>query len=176
MTSYLTKHSWHGLIQTSKDKMAFIIIIVAAGLFGLIQIFKIKDKFAKVINLLYAIAIGVSLIPLPQIAIDGFYLFGITHLVVLFYVFHNEEFANEKKAIISTMAVIQLLATLFWLMQYPYANLIFLMGAITLITFIFITVKRIQDYKNEIGFLTVLAADGLIKCATVFLSISAQTV
>jgi len=153
--------------------MAFIIIIVAAGLFGLLQIFKIKDKFAKVINLLYAIAIGVSLIPMPQIAIDGFYLFGLTHLVVLFYVFHNEEFSNEKKGLISMMALIQLSATIFWLMNYPYQTIVFLLGTVTLAAFIFIVVRRIQDYKNEIGFLTVLAADGLIKVGTILLAVSA---
>lgn len=155
--------------------MAFIIIIVAAGLFGLLQIFKIKDKFAKVINLMYAIAIGVSLVPIPQIAIDGFYLFGLTHLAVLFYVFHNEGFSNEKKGLMSMMALIQLAATLFWLMNYPYQQIVFLLGLITLAAFIFIVAKRIQDYKNEVGFLTVLAADGLIKAGTILISLSSTT-
>lgn len=155
--------------------MAFIIIIVAAGLFGLLQIFKIKDKFAKVINLMYAIAIGVSLVPIPQIAIDGFYLFGLTHLAVLFYVFHNEDFSNEKKGLMSMMALIQLAATLLWLMNYPYQQIVFLLGLITLAAFIFIVAKRIQDYKNEVGFLTVLAADGLIKAGTILISLSSTT-
>jgi hypothetical protein len=151
--------------------MVFLIIILLAGFFALTQIFKSKDKFAKVINGVYAAGIAISFVPVPQIAIDGYYLFAIGNLMVILYAFSDDGFSKSKQAILIIMGAIQLLASVFVLNSYPFEWLVSLMGIITLGCYVFILTKDIKNYKNEIGFLSVLAADAFIKVAVVMSSL-----
>jgi len=143
--------------------MSHLIIIVLAGLFALIQLFKSKDKFAKVIHGVYVVGIAISFVPVPQIAIDGFYLFAAGNLMVVLYAFSDDGFLKSKQTILILMGGIQLLASFFILGKFPYAGIVSLMGLITLGCFVYVLVKDIKTYKNEIGFLSVLAADALLK-------------
>lgn len=143
------------------------IIIILAGAFAVLQIFKIKDRFAQVIHGLYALSFGLSFINSAAIRLDSFYLFGITHVIVIVYLIHNSEFANQKRILIGTMAVIQLLSTLFILSQWPYVPFIICLGVVTIGAFIYAVTKDIKSYKNEIGFMVVLLADALVKLITI---------
>lgn len=141
----------------------FLILIVLSGLFALIQVFRIKDTFARVINGVFAVAIGVSFIPVPQVAIDGYYLFVIACLLVVLYPFQDSSFSQQKRLFIASMGGIQMIATVFFVAQWPYVDFVFAVGLITVFIYIFLVSRDIQTYKEEIGFLTVLMVDGLIK-------------
>ena len=143
------------------------IIIILAGAFALLQIFKIKDRFAQVINGLYALSFGLSFVNSAAIRLDSFYLFGITHVLVIIYIIHNSEFANQKKVVIGTMTVIQLLSTLFILSRWPYALEVIFLGIITIVAFLFAVTRDIKSYKTEIGFMVVLVADAVVKLISV---------
>lgn len=143
------------------------IIIILAGAFALLQIFKIKDRFAQVINGLYALSFGLSFINSPAVRLDSFYLFGITHILVIIYLIHNNEFKNQKKFVIGVMAGIQLLSTLFILSRWPFAIEVIFLGIITIVAFLFALTRDIKSYKNEIGFMVVLAADAIVKLISI---------
>ena len=143
------------------------IIIILAGAFAVLQIFKIKDRFAQVIHGLYALSFGLSFVDSAAIRLDSFYLFGITHVIVIIYLIHNSEFLNHKKAIIGIMVVIQLLSTLFILSRWPYALEVIFLGIITIVAFLFAVTRDIKSYKNEIGFMVVLVADAIVKLISV---------
>lgn len=141
----------------------FIILIILAGLFALIQVFRVKDTFSRVINGVFAVALGVTMIPVPAVAIDGYYLFLIGCLLVILYTFSDNSFGTVKKSLLIVMAGIQLFATLFWLQQWPGADILSLACLITVGIYVFVITKEIRTYQIEIGFLTVLMVDGLIK-------------
>lgn len=145
----------------------FISLIISAGIFAFIQIFRIKDTFARVINGILAASIGVSFIPVPEIAIDGYYLFAIGCLLVILYAFSDSDFTSLKKGILISMGGIQLLGMAFLLGKYPHVDLIFLGGFGTIGIYIFAVTKKIKLFFNEIGFMTVLMIDAFIKCMMV---------
>ncbi len=143
------------------------IIIILAGAFAVLQIFKIKDRFAQVIHGLYALSFGLSFVNSAAVRLDSFYLFGITHVVVIIYLIHNSEFKQQKKLLIGAMAIIQLLSTLFILAQWPHVPVVICFGIVTIAAFIYALTKDIVSYKNEIGFMVVLVADALVKLITI---------
>lgn len=148
----------------------FVILIILSGVFALVQIFKVDDKFARVINGIFAVAIGVSFIPVPEIAIDGYYLFAIGCLVVVLYPFSDNSFDLKKQVIIGGMGFIQFMTMIFFLGKYPGTDMAFMASSLTIVAYLYIVAKEIRLYKNEIGFLTVLMVDALIKLGTVLLS------
>lgn len=141
----------------------FIILMILAGIFALIQAIRIKDTFARIINAVMAVSVGVSVIPIPQVAIDGHYLYVIGCLLVVLYAFSDSSFNNQKKAILIGMGAIQLASHLFWLMQFPGVGVFSWASILTVLAYIFVVTKEIRAYNFEIGFLTVLMVDALIK-------------
>jgi hypothetical protein len=141
----------------------FIILIILAAIFALIQAFRVKDKFARIINVVVSVAIGVSLIPVKAIAIDGSYLFLIGCLLVMLFAFSDNSFGNLKKSVLITIGGIQLVSHLFWLQQWPGMEYLLWSCFISVALYIFVVTKEIREYQIEIGFLTVLMVDALIK-------------
>jgi hypothetical protein len=150
--------------------MAFLVLILLAGIFSLVHIFKAKDKFAKVINGTFVAAIGVSFIPIPQIAIDGYYLFAIGCVLVILYAFSDGSFTIQKKGLLIGSGLAQLTGIVFFLGKYPYTNIAYLLGLVTIVSFSVFVLKNIRNYANEIGFLAVLMADALIKVSMILLA------
>lgn len=150
--------------------LLFILLIGLAALFSLVQAIRIKDKFSRIINVIMVIAVGVSLVPNPHIAIDGYYLYMIACLLVILYSFNDSSFDWIKRSILIVMGIIPLLATLFWLQKWPYTQEIWYLCIIPVLSYIFIITREIRSYQIEIGFLTVLMVDALIKTVIVFSS------
>ena len=72
-------------------------------------------------------------------------------------------FSPTKKGVLIGSGGAQLLGVLFFLGQYPYVQIAYLAGLITIGLFFFVVSKNIKNYANEIGFLAVLMADAVIK-------------
>jgi hypothetical protein len=138
------------------------VLLIVSALFALFHLLKIDDKFAKVITAIIAISAGANLAPSALIQQDGFYLFGLTHLLIFFYVFHNEEFELKKRVIIFGMALIQTVAILFMFGGWMHIEIPLIAGIITFLLFTYTLITDIKGYKNELGFLAILGAFGLI--------------
>lgn len=151
----------------------FLILIILAAVFAIIQVFRVKDTFARIINGVLGVAIGVSLIPIPQVAIDGYYLFIIGCLLVILYAFQDSSFTNLKKGLLVGMGALQMIAMIFFIMRWPYVAEIFLSCLLTVFAYLFIVSRDLSSFKNEIGFLTVLMVDGLIKAMMIMGSTNA---
>jgi hypothetical protein len=100
--------------------MIYLVLILLSGVFSLIHIFKAKDKFAKVINATFVASIGVSFIPQPQVAIDGYYLFAIGCIMVVLYAFSDGNFSNNKKIVLIGSGLAQMIGTLFFVGRFPH--------------------------------------------------------
>ncbi|MEO9532799.1 MAG: hypothetical protein ABJG68_17395 [Crocinitomicaceae bacterium] len=154
--------------------MGFIIILVTSALFALVQIFKTKNIFARVLNAVFAISIGLCIVKNPVIAIDGYYLLGMAGLLTIFYVIHNEEFALQKRIILGVMALIHLLAIGAFVMHWPSKMYFFLLGIVPLLLFLYTLIKDVKSYKDEIGFMTVMSAVGLVNFISVLMMLLAD--
>jgi hypothetical protein len=150
--------------------MIYLVLILLSGVFSLIHIFKAKDKFAKVINATFVASIGVSFIPQPQVAIDGYYLFAIGCIMVVLYAFSDGNFSNNKKIVLIGSGLAQMIGTLFFVGRFPHTDIAYLAGIITIIFFVGFVSRKIKDYANEIGFMAVLMADALIKVSLILFS------
>lgn len=145
----------------------FIILMILAGVFALVQAIRIKDTFARIINAVMAVSVGVSIIPIAQVAIDGHYLYVIGCLLVVLYAFSDSSFTIQKKIILIGMGLIQMTSHLFWLMQFPGVAILSWASILSVFAYIFVVTKEIREYQIEIGFLTVLMVDALIKSVIV---------
>lgn len=153
----------------------FIILIVLAGSFALIQAIRVKDTFARVINVIFTVAIALTFVPIKELSAARYSIFILGCLTVILYAFSDSSFSATKKAILSTMGGIQLFAMLFFAMKWPGTEVLFYCSILTVITYIFVVSKEIREYQTEIGFLTVLLVDALIKSMMVLASTGGLT-
>lgn len=147
--------------------MEILIIILISGVFALLQIFKIKDRFSQAIHGLFVVSIALSFVEMPAVRMDGFYLFGMTLVGVVIYALHNTEFHLKKRILLSAMAIIQLVGIVFILSLWPYTVLALSLSLVSVGLFIYAVVKDSKSYKNEIGFMVVMLADAIVKLITV---------
>lgn len=147
--------------------MGLILILVASALFALVQIFKTKNNFARLLNAVFAISIGLCIVRNPVIAIDGYYLSGMAGLVGIFYVIHNEDFELKKRIILGIMSVLHLLAIGAFVMAWSSQMYFYLLGIIPISLFAYALIKDVKSYKNEIGFMAVISAVGLVNFISV---------
>ena len=150
--------------------MIYLVLILLAGVFSLVHIFKAKDRFAKIINAAFVVAIGVSFVPIPEIAIDGYYLFAIASIMVVLYAFSDSSFSNSKKGVLIGSGLAQMTGTLFFVGRLPHTDLAYMAGIITIILFFAVVSRQIKDYANEIGFMAVLMADAIIKVSMILMA------
>jgi len=136
-------------------------LIILSGLFGLIYGFKITNKFAKVINWIMVVAIAVSFIPIPNVKIDGFYLFALTHLLVIVYAVSHEHFTQEKKLLLAAISLLSVAPILIFLGEMQGIMFACLLSIVGIGIYVYILIKDIQSYKEEIGFLTMLVANSI---------------
>ena len=148
----------------------FIILIVLAGGFALVQAIRIKDTFARVINLIFAVSIGLTFVPITELSAARYSIFILGCLTVILYAFSDSNFSLQKKVTLIGTGSIQLAAMLFFALQWPGTEILFYACTLTVIAYIFIITRDIQEYQIEIGFLTVLMVDALIKAMMVFSS------
>ena len=142
-----------------------LLLIVLAGIFCLVQIFRIKNVFAKIISGFFVLAIGLNFVPIPEVSVDSYYIFGFSCMLVIFYGFITEDLTIEKRAVISTTGIIQLLGplTIFLKLDLGTIQLAYGLSFISIGLLIFAFWRDIRQYKNEIGFLAVLFADAVTK-------------
>ena len=142
--------------------MKFVsIIIILSGLFGLIYGFKLTNKFARVINWVMVAAIAISFVPSVPVKIDGYYLFALTHLLVIVYAFSNEDFTLQKKIFLTTIAVLSVAPILFFLGSIEGLIFVSLLSIVAIVSYVYILMKDVQSYKEEIGFITMLVANSI---------------
>jgi len=146
------------------------LLIVLGALFGLIYSFKVNNKFAKILNWVMVVAIGVSLIPVAEVAIDGYYLFAITQVGLLIYTFSYVDFTPLKKLVLATIAIFSCLPLILVLYQVSFPIDIRLLSFGVLILYIYILVKHVKLFKEEMGMLTILAVVAIDVCIRFFLT------
>jgi len=144
--------------------MTFKIIIGLAALFGLIRLFRTTDNFAKTILIGQIIAIGLTIPADRKATTIGLALFMLTLVLVIIYGLRND-FKTIKKILIVVPAALLLLTYFFQLQNYPGAGLLGLTMVLPIIAYIILTTTDINNYRNELGFLTIISVAAAIEFA-----------
>lgn len=136
------------------------IVISLAALFGLFQLFRITDVFAKVIILTQVLAVAITWFPFSIIKTIGFYLFGLMILTAAIYVLTRKMKAITK-GLMFLITVPVFLSFIFKIQHWPYAYELSLFMIVPIVAYI-ILISRKTGIKNEIGFLTIIATEALL--------------
>lgn len=140
--------------------MIYQIIISLAALFGLIQLNRMSNSFAKVIVIAQGLAILISLITTTLTKTIGFYLFGLMLLVSIFYVLiEKKEFT--QKVLMLLIAIPVFISFVFKIFHWPFASVFSLMMLIPIISYLILITRKV-NIKNEIGFLTIILTEAVI--------------
>ena len=141
--------------------LAYKVLIGILTIFGLIQLFQTTNIFARTILSGQIIAILLTLFPMKTIASIGLLLFIFSLILVIIY-----SLTIRKKAIWQTLiiipAVFVLVIHLFELQNYSSIGLLRFSMIIPIITYIPILINN-RNYKNEIGFITIIVIDAAME-------------
>lgn len=143
--------------------MIFYVLIVLAAIFGISQLFQTINGFAKLIIWGQIIAIALSLLPFPSIELTGHVLFILLLMVAMFYGILNQEFPEFKRFFIIGIAFSVFITDIFIINKLPGAKILSGCLLFPILSFLFILFFKLKQYKNEIGFLTIIVTDALIK-------------
>lgn len=140
------------------------VIMILGALFGFLYALRVKESYARIINWTMVVAVGVTFVQIPQVVIDGYYLFALTQVGVIVYALSRSDFSTTKKGVIGLTGLLSVLPMAFFLQISPYfAEVALITGVLQLGVFIYALKTDIQSYKEEMGFMTVLAADALVR-------------
>jgi uncharacterized membrane protein len=141
--------------------MIFKTLIALAGTFGLTQLLRKINSFAKTIIVIQLIAILLTFIPSSPFVLIGWIVFIIAIFLAIIYSFKNDK--SGKRLIINLICLPVFFANLFTLQHWPFASVFSLSCMICLIAFISKPLTQSKKYKAEIGFLTIIVIDGLVR-------------
>jgi voltage-gated potassium channel Kch len=137
--------------------MIYKILISLAGLFALVRLFKTTDNFARAIMAAQISAIALTLLPEKTLNFAGLALFMVSLAMVIIYGFVKKEIPSVKQILISGSAFLLLLTLTFQMQHWPGAGILGLTLAIPAIAIITQLITHGGSYKNEMGFLLVIA-------------------
>ncbi len=148
--------------------MIIYVILFITGLFGLFLVFKTTDVFVKSILLGQVVAIGLTVVKNQPVSNLGIILFILSLLLVMVYGVVKPGFKSFKRLIIFIPTLIVFLAHLFKMMHLAGAAWLQLGMGISIIAYFIFVIPRIRDYKNEFGFLTIIAVIAAINLGVHF--------
>jgi hypothetical protein len=140
-------------------------IMILGALFGFIYALRLKETYSRVINWAMVVAVGISFTTIAELKVDGYYLFALTQLGVIVYGFSYPEFSNSKKITVIGSGLLSFIPMAVFLSAAVsfYAEIALITGLIQLGIFANALKSEIRGYKEEVGFLVILAADALVR-------------
>lgn len=138
--------------------MLLKIIVGISVPFGLYYLSKATDKFAKLITLILLIGILLVFIPNSVVLTIGYVLFGVATLCCILYsIFRIKD--NKRKRIVLFTAIPIFFKFLFDIENWPSGMFTYLM-IIPIICYVIVLTRR-KEFREELGFLTMLTASAL---------------
>ena len=149
--------------------MQYKILIGLAALFGIFQFFRATDNFARTILGGQIVAIGLTFVPNMTIVTVGFLLFMLTLILTIIYGAKKKDFTTLKRALIIVPSAFLFVRYYLAIQHHPFVGLLSLLMIIPIVACLIAIVTDFKSYKNELGFLTIIAVDATIKL-TMYLS------
>jgi hypothetical protein len=138
--------------------MIYKLILILAGLFGIYRVFRTNDIFALLILGGQIISIGLVLISDQIFKSVGSWIFMFTLVLAIIYGLSKKDFKNSKRAIIIIPTAFLIFIHMIPILHENQLRVLALGLILPIIALIVLVLKDIRNYKNEIGFLTIIAA------------------
>lgn len=130
--------------------------------FGLFQLFRTTHPFARIILITQLIAIGLTLLSDEVLTSSGLVLFMLSLVLVIIYGLTIKNTRAVQRTIVVVSAALLLLTHVFQFQNYPGAGVLGLTMILPLIGYM-VLIANIKNYRNELGFMTVIAAAAAIE-------------
>jgi hypothetical protein len=147
--------------------LTHLLLIALAAIFALFRLSKTTDKFANAISFGMIFSVALTLIQIRFVFTAGFVLFMLCLLLVIIYGFKKKSFNKFNQVLIIIPAFFVFVLYFFQFQHYPYARAIGLSMIIPVLCY-FILLTRVRSFKNELGFMTIIAATAAIEVARRF--------
>ena len=141
-------------------------IMILGALFGFIYALRLKELYSRILNWTMVVAVGITFIPVNELILDGYRLFALTLLGVVVYAFSGSNFSNAKKLVLAGCGILTLIPAAFMLSAEGavyFEMLAFPTAILHLGLFGYALKTDIRNYKEEMGFLIIMAADALVR-------------
>jgi len=149
--------------------MPYKILIGLAALFGVFQFFRTADIFARTILGGQIVAIGLTFVPNKIIVTIGFLLFMLTLILAVIYGVKKRDFTIRKRILIIVPSAFLFIRFYLAIQHHPGVGLFSLLMVIPIAAYIIAMTTGFKKYRNELGFLTIIAVDAIINL-TMFLN------
>lgn len=142
--------------------MVFKLIIAVAGLIGFYWLSKLKsDKPSMVITLIISISILCIFIPIEIIRMVGMFGLPISSVLVIAYGLLKKDLTKGQRRVSLIISVLVLASQLSMFLNSSYAYWFGIIMIIPLISYVIILFKGISKFRNQFGFLTIMASYAL---------------
>jgi len=140
--------------------------ISLAAVFGIFQLFRIRNRAAFLITLFQIISIAISILTGPPVEKYGFYLFDTLILVATIYII-SQSIMLRLKIQLLLISVPVFLSMSFKLFQWPYSYEWSILMFIPVLTYITVLFQR-KEMKHELGIVTIITTEAAIELLSVF--------
>gem|GEM_PF-5807218 len=137
-------------------------MIIGIGIVvGIVQLIRTKSRFAQLITAGYLIAVISPMISGKVWASVGFFSLAISSILALVYGLKGYGLTGIKKAVISLPAFVLFIMFLFQFQNWPGSGFIGLSMIIPVLALALVAFRKFENYKDELGFVTISAAIAL---------------
>lgn len=144
--------------------MIFKIFIALTGLFGLYRLSKIKDKFAWIITILLVIGVLLIFIPSDFARTIGFAFLNFPVFLIIVYSVIKKYFSVSKRINLLVQTVPMGISQFLFLTNWNQTNFVGYFMIVPIAAFIY-TLTKLNDYRNEIGFLAIISSYSISRLA-----------
>ncbi len=145
--------------------MTYKYIMIAAGVFGLIQYFMNKDQFVRLIIGGLLVAITLTFVPIHNFDSAGILVFALTSFLAIIYAQTKTPIVKGKKLLIGLVALPIIFINIYAIQSLPHTDILGLFAVVSVLSYLIIVFTNLKKYNSEIGFLTIMAVDAGIKLA-----------
>jgi hypothetical protein len=142
--------------------MLFQIIMAVAALVAIYGLRTSQDYYARFILLMMLLSVMLTFIQVPEVKTVGLAVYTVCLVLTTVYALLKAGLGTKKRSLLLTMAIPVFLAMIFQLNHWPYVNILYGITSLSLVAFLVICFSGINNYKNELGIISIIAADALI--------------
>lgn len=136
--------------------MIYKIILILTSVYGIYQLFRATDPFAKTILLGQIIAIALPLTQNQTEITLGLLLFMLSLFLIITYGLTIKKLSSSKRALIIIPSSLLFITYLFEFQDYPGSGILNLALFLSIISYVIALTTDFKNYKNELGFLTII--------------------
>jgi len=139
-----------------------LIIISASALYGGFRLIKTKDLFANTICGIQILAIIITFSGFQSLLQIGFHMLLLATFLAVIYSVYKTKHSVKKRAVLLSISIPLFVGYLFKALHLSGIDAINFFMIIPIIAFVMALVDR-NTYKNELGFISILSAEALIR-------------